>query len=274
MTERYAFIIGKGELPNSVIKDAKQKKLDFILVGIMGLSPKLLVNSYNNFWFHIGKVNDLINGLKKNNITHIVMVGSIARPSLLSIKLDNLGKQIVRDYYSKMHGDDSLLKIIISIFEENGFIVIGAQNISNSILSENKSYNNIDYTNHIDDIKNGFLLAEKLSQLDIGQSIIFQQNMVIAVEAVEGTKNMILRSKKLLKSGKKGILIKISKINQDSRVDLPSIGSQTIIQAKKAGLAGIVIQAKKTIILNEEKTTALAEKYKIFLLSIDSVNNL
>ena len=125
----------------------------------------------------------------------------------------------------------------------------------------------------IEDIIKGFNTAKELSKLDIGQSIIFQQNIVISVEAVENTKSMILRSKKLIKKNNpKALLIKTSKINQNMFLDVPTIGDKTILQAKKVNLAGIVIEADKTIILNQEKTVALANKYNIFLIALKHSN--
>ena len=274
MDNKYAFIIGKGDLPEVVINYAHNNDYKFIVAGIKGLSPKFLVNKYDHFWFHMGEVNDLIIKLKQHNVNKIVMVGSITRPSLLSLKVDSLGKDIIKNYYSKISGDNSLLSMVIYVFESYGFEVISPQTICPQILAKEKNYTLIPYQQYISDIKNGFIIAKELGKLDIGQSIIFQQNIVVAVEAVEGTKNMILRSKKLLKKNSKGILIKTHKLNQDSRVDLPSIGEKTIIQAKKANLAGIVIEADKTIILNQKKTIELANKYNIFLLAVANIDTI
>jgi DUF1009 family protein len=274
MNDKYAFIIGKGDLPEIIIQYANNNNFNFIIAGIKGLSPKLLVNKYNHFWFNIGEVSDLIAKLKQNNINKIVMIGSITRPSLLSLRVDNLGKSIISNYYNKISGDNSLLSMVMSVFESYGFEVVSPQSVCAEILAQEKNYTSISYQPYINDIKNGFILAQELSKLDIGQSIIYQENIVIAVEAVEGTKNMILRSKKLLKKSSQGILIKIHKLNQDNRVDLPSIGEQTIIQAKKAKLAGIVIQADKTIILNQKKTIQLANKYNIFLLAVNNISKI
>jgi DUF1009 family protein len=268
LTCKYGFIVGNGDLPKIVLDEAKDKNLDFIVGGINGLTSKQNVLPYAHFWFSIGEIKLLIDNLKKHQVKKIVMVGSITRPSLFSIKLDSLGKELISKYINKIAGDNSILSMVIDIFENNEFEVIGAQDITDKILINKGFHTNINCDEYGDDITNGFFIAKELSKLDIGQSIVFQQNMVIAVEAVEGTREMILRSKKLLKKGREGILVKVNKVNQDNRVDLPSIGTKTIIEAKKAGLKGIVIEANKSIIINKEEVINLANKYQIFIVAI------
>lgn len=267
-TSKYAFIVGNGDLPKIALNEAKNQNLDFVIAAIKGLSPKEYVSPYNHFWFGIGELQLLIDNLKHHKVDTIVMMGAIKRPSLFAIKFDNLGKEVIKQYINKISGDNSILLMVINIFEQYGFKVIGVQSITNKILSPQGEQTKIGIDDYRDDITNGFKIAKELSKLDIGQSIVFQQNMVIAVEAVEGTREMILRSKKLIKKGRSAILIKVHKANQDSRVDLPTIGEKTICEVKKAGLKGIVIEANKTIILNKENTIKLANKYKIFIIAV------
>ena len=281
MNEKYAFIIGKGDLPYRLIEVALNNKLNFVIAGIKSYSPRLLVNKYDHFWFHMGCLNDLLNNLSSRGIKKVVIVGSINRPSLLSLKVDDLGKEFVKKFFSQIGGDDSLLKIVYNFFIEQGIECVPIQSIDPSILAQEKLYTNVvPKEENIEDIIKGFKTAKELSKLDIGQSIIFQQNIVISVEAVENTKAMILRSKKLIKKNNpKALLVKTSKVNQNMFLDVPTIGDKTILQAKKVNLAGIVIEAGKTIILNQEKTVALANKYNIFLIALkhnnlDMVKNL
>ncbi|MDR0484661.1 MAG: UDP-2,3-diacylglucosamine diphosphatase LpxI [Alphaproteobacteria bacterium] len=287
--EKIAIVVGQGDLPLRVISEMVSQDLNFIVAGIKGVSSKSLVNSHDNFWFNLGELGAFLNSLKEHNVKKVLFVGAVARPSLLSLKLDSLGKKFVKDYFSQIKGDDSLLSMIIKEIESHGFLVIGFQNIAKNILAIKKVYTKISPTaDQLTETQEAFTLAKKISTFDIGQSLIFQQNMVIAVEGVEGTAKMILRSKNLIKKDsfltriiKKilkikvedtrvggAFLVKIKKTHQDDRVDLPTIGDKTILQAKKAGLIGIVIEANSTIILNEQKTTYLANKYGIFIIAL------
>lgn len=269
--DKYAFIVGKGDLVNSVITKAKASNLNFVVVGIKGYSEFLFVNRHKHFWFYLGQVSNLLKQLKEHQVTKVVLLGAIRRPSLFSLKLDSLGKKIVKSYVGS--GDNSLLSLLIDEFHNYGFEIVGAHEIDPSILAKNKLYvTSTNYKDYHKDIVDGFNFAKKISIFDIGQSLIYQQGMVIALEAVEGTKEMILRSKKLLKKeGPKGLLIKVKKINQTAKVDLPTIGPKTVKEAKKVGLAGIVIEAANTIILKEAETLALAKKNNIFILGMQYV---
>ena len=268
MKIKYAFICGTGGLPYVVAEEAIKKNLSFIVVGIVGVSSRKFINSYPGFWFYIGEIGKLYKSLELYNITNLVIVGAVSRPSLFSLKADNVGREIISRY--KGGGDSSLLSFILKEFENAGYIVDAAQSIAPNILAKRGYYSNKLVPEHlIEPIANGFELAKKIGDLDIGQSIIIQDNIVVAVEGIEGSAKLIKRSKFLLKDkGRDSILVKVKKNSQDERVDLPSIGDLTVKQAYSVKLKGIIIEADATILLNEEKVRTLADNYGIFVKAI------
>lgn len=267
--DKYAIVLGKGDLATAVVKEAQAKNLDFIIVGIKGFSPAAVVNSHEHFWFYMGQLQPFFNGLQNHGCNKIIFAGSITRPSFWALKLDALGKNILKQYLANVKGDDHLLSLIIKVIESKGFKVVAPQEIAPSILAPEGLYTSETIPQDIiQDIDHACAISKSLGLLDIGQSIIYQQGMVIAVEAVEGTKEMILRSKKLIKkTGPKAFLVKLKKEHQNNLIDLPTIGPKTIKQAKRTGLCGIIIEADSTIILNKPKVIELANKYSIFILS-------
>ena len=106
------------------------------------------------------------------------------------------------------------------------------------------------------------------AQLKIGQSVIIQQGNVIGIEAVEGTDNLIIRSSKFFLNREKATLIKLTKLNQDLRADLPTIGIKTVINCKKYGLGGIAFSAQKTIFLRKDSIIDYCNKNKLFLFGV------
>lgn len=118
------------------------------------------------------------------------------------------------------------------------------------------------------DIERGSQVAHLLGKADVGQAVIVQQGLVLAVEGIEGTAALIKRTAPLKRKGKAPVLIKMCKPTQDHRVDLPTIGEQTIQQAHQAGIKGIALQAGKTLIVDVDKTIALADKLNIFMVGI------
>ena len=110
---------------------------------------------------------------------------------------------------------------------------------------------------------------KKFGRLDIGQSLIMQNNLVLGLEAAEGTDNLLKRCFKYKKKGEKGIIIKLKKFNQDLRFDLPTIGLNTIKLIKKYDYEGIFIQKKYCLIIDKENVIKFANNNNIFISSIN-----
>jgi DUF1009 family protein len=109
-----------------------------------------------------------------------------------------------------------------------------------------------------------------LGPVDVGQAVIVQDNIVIAVEAVEGTDSMIERSRDLRRDGPGGVLIKLPKPGQEKRADLPTVGPQTIEKLKAAGLRGVAFDASNTLFIDRDATIVLADQYGLFVLALDT----
>ena len=108
-------------------------------------------------------------------------------------------------------------------------------------------------------------------KLDIGQSVIIQNQIVIGLEAVEGTDNLILRCKNLKKSGDKGILVKFAKYNQSNILDIPTIGEQTINLLKENDYEGVYLEKNNCLILDKKKTINIANQNNIFISSCNKI---
>ena len=117
----------------------------------------------------------------------------------------------------------------------------------------------------LDDIAKGSAILRGISKFDIGQSIVLQEGNVIGVEAAQGTDNLIKQSLPYLINVKKGVLIKLVKVNQDLRADLPTIGLDTIRDCVKSNIKGIVIKSNQHIFLNQKESIKYANKNNIFL---------
>ena len=118
------------------------------------------------------------------------------------------------------------------------------------------------------DIKRGFEVAKGIGGLDIGQSVIVQQGMVIGVEAIEGTDALIKRCKDLQRKGKKGVLVKVKKPAQEERIDLPTVGIETVKNAFASGLRGIAIEAGATLVVDTPNVIKELDKNKMFMIGI------
>ena len=163
----------------------------------------------------------------------------------------------------KILGDDKLLSLIADFVEKKGFNIISPLDILN--LSKRKFATKIKPNKQQqDDIEVGFNICLEVGRLDIGQAIIIDKGYVLGVEAAEGTDNLIARCARLRKTDYGGILIKTIKPQQDRRLDVPTIGPQTITNLYDYQYSGIAISSD-IIILSMEETFNLADQYKIFI---------
>lgn len=116
------------------------------------------------------------------------------------------------------------------------------------------------------DITFGYAIAKRIADMDIGQTVIVKNNIVVAVEAQEGTDKCIIRGAKI--AGRDFIVIKVARTKQDFRYDVPVVGEKTINLIKRYKGSGIVIEAKKTFILNKENVIKKANNSNIFIYAI------
>jgi DUF1009 family protein len=118
------------------------------------------------------------------------------------------------------------------------------------------------------DIRHGLEVARVLGQADVGQAVVVQQGLVLGVEAIEGTDQLLARCGLLRREGPGGVLVKIKKPQQDRRADLPTIGLTTLEGARSAGLRGIAVEAGGTLILDRKKLAEEADKAGLFVIGV------
>jgi DUF1009 family protein len=172
-------------------------------------------------------------------------------------------------------GDDALMRYLLELFEKEGFDVIAPQEVCQSLLLPEGILGAVKLaTSHKDDAKIACEIASKIGALDIGQGAVVCGGVVLAVEAQEGTDAMLNRVADLpieirgSASLRKGVLAKMVKPTQETRVDLPTIGPATIENASAAGLAGIVAEGGRAFIIDREQVIALADAAGLFIAGL------
>ncbi len=202
-------------------------------------------------------------------MTELVLAGGLRRPSLASLRPDwRAAKLFARIGYRAL-GDDGLLSAIVGEFEREGFRVIGAD----QLLAAGLAPEGVLGTLHPDaqglaDIEHAHRLARALGALDVGQAVVVQQGLVLGVEAIEGTDELLRRCAGLRREGPGGVLVKVEKPGQERRADRPTIGPHTVTLAAAAGLRGIAVEAGVTIILDRDEVIAAAEQAGLFVVGI------
>ena len=197
------------------------------------------------------------------------MAGKLKRPSLAALRPDATGaKLLARLGGAFLAGDNSLLSGVIDYLEEEGFHVIGADDVLHQLLAPQGLIGRIPPSKDAQkDIAAGVKIAHAVGELDIGQAVIIQQGYVLGVEAAEGTDELIARCEHLRRNFPYGgVLVKVKKPGQERRADLPTIGVETVRAIAEAGFAGIAVEAGGTLIIDRKGVALKADALGVFVV--------
>ncbi len=266
---RLGVIAGGGDLPARLLSACDQAGIETFVVGFEGQTDKSLYQGRQYMTSRIGAAGTIINTLKNHDVRDLVMIGAIRRPTLFDLKPDLRTARFFAKVSLRALGDDGLLKAMRGELEREGFRIHGIQKFASDLLAAEGPLGRYKPARHDwADIRRGIDVLRALGHVDVGQSIVVQDGVVLGIEACEGTDELIRRCGAYRKKGNSGVLVKLAKPGQDESLDLPTIGPETIHLAAEAGLVGVVIEAGRGLIVAPEQCAALADQYKIYVAAI------
>lgn len=269
---RLGIIAGSGNLPISIIKECEKNNIKPFVIVLKDFAKEVDYKECPHRVLKFGDVGKAISFLKKNKIKYIVFAGAVKKPDLKTIWPDLKGFfLLIKLLKCKIFGDDTILQTAIKFLEKEGFEVLPVDQIVKDIKIQHGIAGNIELPNddYMIDIELGVKVLKQIGDLDIGQSIVIQNGIVMGIECIEGTEKLIERCGQLkYTTGRKPILVKIKKSKQTRKIDLPAIGEDTITQVKSAGFAGIALDCENGLVINREATISKANKNKIFIYGI------
>ena len=268
-SSKIAIVAGNGDLPILVIEKCIQLGKPYFLIIIKDHGEDTMNKFKCDYTLKLNQIGKALKIIKNNKIDEIIMIGSIERPSLRDMMPDLWTAKFLAKIANKPQGDDNILKNLSKELEYEGFKIIAPESFIINSLSKKGLMGKIKSSkSHDADMAKGFKIAKKFGELDIGQSLVIENGLVLALEGAEGTDEMIKRSFKYKKSNKPSILIKIFKTSQEKRIDRPVIGVETVKLAFKYGFSGIALEANEVLIIDYEKTISIADKKNIFIKGI------
>ena len=258
-------VAGGGSLPALLIKHCEQTGRDFFIIAFEESFSAEIMAHLPHAIVRMGAVGEAIAHLHKADVQEIVMAGHIKRPSLISLKPDALGAILLKKLGKAFFGgDDALLRAITEFFEEQKFTVVGVESILGGLLANEGILGKISPDKQAKaDIVVGMKAAKNLGALDIGQAVVVENGVVIATETADGT-DALINSQKT----QRGVLVKAKKPAQEERVDLPTIGVDTIKNMHKNGYAGVAVEAHASLIIDQEALIKKANEYGLFVVGV------
>lgn len=271
-----AIICGGGSLPFAVADAAQRRGRRVVLFALRGAAEPQRVAQYPHHWASLGQFGLFRRVAREEGCRDVVMIGGLVRPTFWQLRPDFATIMLLpRIYKIYRGGDDRLLSGVARIFEEQGFRLIGADQVAPDILMPRGTLGIRAPVDHDRaDIACGLALLNATGPFDVGQAVVVAENRILAIEAAEGTDEMLAHLMELRRSGRIhsregiGVLVKAPKSGQDRRVDLPSIGPATIEGVARAGLAGIAVVAGSVIVAEPERVAKAADKANIYVVGI------
>lgn len=270
MAATLGVIAGRGDLPGLVVEACQRQQRPCFVIAFEGDTDPACYKNVPYELIGFEKIGKGLKALTKNRVKDLVMVGQVGRPELTKLRPDVTTVRLLASILRfRNTGDDALFKAIIAFLEGRGFIVHGVQEVLPEIMAPRGVIGDIQPDARAqNDMSLGLEVARRIGEYDVGQAVVIQGGRVIGVEAAEGTDALLGRVKGLQTKGPGGVLVKVKKPRQDSRIDLPAVGPRTVEMAAAAGLRGIAVEAGSSIIIHRGKMIQKANELGVFLYGI------
>ena len=267
---RLAIIAGQGNLPLQVAQAADERGYDVVIFPIQGQADAVF-DGFAIQPVRLGAIGQTRDFLILNDCRQMVMVGKVVWPSLSALRPDAAGTKLLGK--SVKRGDDSILRVISQFFAEHGVKILP---INMFLEGRVMPFGHVagpsldNYGKSLIEI--GVSILDKLGACDVGQSIILQNGRVLAIEAAEGTSNMLSRSGNLIDpNAGPAVFVKMRKSDQDHRLDAPFVGAETMQAAANVGINILAIESGAVMLADDLQNLAdICTKYRISFVGIST----
>jgi len=263
-------IAGMGELPVIIAKDARERGYKVITVALETLASLEMDSVSDEIrWVNPGKFGELIDILKKHQIKEAIMAGKVPKSLLFKSKITPDLRAVKLLFSIKDKSDDAILNAITKELAGEGIEIIDTTKFSPHLLTPvgcltRKKPDEEQWK----DIEFGWKIAKEIGKLDIGQTVVIKGKAVMAIEAIEGTDEAILRGGKWAGDG--AVVVKVSKPQQDMRMDVPAVGPDTLKSMEKVNAKVLAMEAHRSMIVDRETVIRAAESAGIVIVGISS----
>lgn len=259
-------IAGGGQFPLMVAEAARKQGLHVVAAAHLGeTEPSLSEQVDDIVWIKLGQLGRLIKTLKKKGVNKALMAGSIGKRRMFENIRPDMRGLAVMSKLAIFHDDDILRAVARELAKEGIEIVSAASYVPQLVAPPGCLTKRRPRKTEKEDIDFGWEVAKELGRLDIGQCVVVRQKTVLALEAIDGTDETILRGGRLARE--KAVVIKVSKPAQDLRFDLPSVGLETISVMSRVKASVLAVEAGKTLIFDKSEVIKYADGVGISIIS-------
>lgn len=266
--EKIGLIAGNRKFPLLFCEAAKRKGYSVIAIAIKGdTSSRIRKLADKVYWLNLPEFERTFEIFNSEGVKKIVMAGQISPYRLFSREVRD--SEIIRQILSNIKNKkaDSIFGAIAEKLEERGLELMDSHTLIQGLMPQKGALTRVKPDSLTQgDIEFGFELAKSIAALDIGQTVAVKDKAIVAVEALEGTDNLIRRAGKICRGGM--TVVKVAKPKQDMRFDIPVVGLRTIQNLVRAGAKCLAIQADKTIFIDQDSSIRLADRRGVAIVAI------
>ena len=267
LENKQGLIAGDGTLPVKMAQYAKENGFEVVCISLAKDNLRQLKKYCSKVYScHPGEVNRIEKILKDEEIKQATFLGKVHKRVLLQLhKFDKRAIELLQE--AQRLNDDQVMLLIVKEFEKAGITVLDQTIFIKNLMIPSGVLGKIKPTEaQMEDVNYGFWLAKEMGKIDVGQSVVIKDKMIMAVEAIEGTDMCIKRGSKLAK--KNAVIVKVAKPSQDKRFDIPAIGLRTLKTMKRYKADLIAVEANETIIVDQEKVIQFADENNIVIMAV------
>ena len=267
LENKQGLIAGNGQLPVMLAKNAKENGFEVVAISLSS-------DNRNELKKYCSKVYDLAPGevlkikhaLESEKIKQLTFIGKVSKSLVVKRpRFDSMAIEFLKQ--AKRLNDDAIMLFLVNELDKIGITVLDQTIFIKNLMVSRGVLGKIQPTEaQLADVEYGYKIAKEMGELDIGQSVVIKDRMIMAIEAIEGTDRCIKRGCKLGK--KDSIIVKVAKPKQDKRFDIPAFGLNTLKTMKKYKAGLIAVEANETILVDKAKTIEYADKNNIIVMAV------
>ena len=267
LEKKQGLIAGDGLLPVKMAQYAKENGFEVVAISLSNDNCRELKKYCSKVYsFCPGEALKIEKVIKEEGIKQLTFLGKVSKSIILKRpKFDSKALDFIKR--AVRLNDDKVMLMLIEELENIGITIIDQTTFIKNLMIPSGILGKVQPTKEqVEDVNYGYWLAKETGKLDIGQSVVIKDKMIMAVEAIEGTDKCIRRGCKLAK--KDACVIKVAKPNQDKRFDIPAIGLRTLKTMRKYKASLIAVEAGETIIVDQEAVIKYADKHNIVIMAV------
>ncbi len=265
---RYGLIAGSGRFPVLALESAQRLGHDVTVIAIQEeAAPEVAALAPRCHWISLGQLSKLIEILKQEQITEVVMAGQVKHTKIFSsIRPDWRLAKLLMSLPSK--NTDGLIGGVVKVLEDEGIHLRDSTGLLKPLLAADGAMTKRRPDKEEDtDIQYGWRVANALAGFDVGQSVAICERACVAVEAMEGTDAMLRRAASLA-NGRRLSLVKAARRREHLLFDVPVVGRSTIPVMRETGTTVLAVEAGRTLMLDKEQMIAAANESGIAIVGI------